>query len=242
MWDDYTAPKARERILPTGTVDIVINLRGAGTSGQFPGIVVYGAQSEYRVIETPPGLSVMGIHFKPGGALPFLGVPAGELQDIRVSLDVLWGRDGAILHERLLGAPSHPQRFRLLETALLSRLKRPWERHRTVEFALNRFNGPEPQAVSHVLEQTDLSPKRFIALFRREVGLPPKLYSRIRRFQHALRQIEQERRVDWSSLALAAGYFDQAHFYRDFRVFSGITPRAYLTKGVERANHVPFDA
>jgi AraC-like DNA-binding protein len=251
VWDGYTAPKPRERILPTGTVDLVINLRetelriydadDAATSSPLHGIVVCGAQSVHRVIDTPPDISVMGIHFKPGGASRFLGTPADKLTDINVPLDALWGRAGTILHERLLHARSHPERFRLLEAALRSKPEHSVVAHRAVEFALASFNGPGSRTVSDIQEQIGLSPKRFIELFRREVGLPPKLYCRIRRFQRALRLTGHARCVDWAGLALAAGYFDQAHFNRDFRALSGMTPGSYITQGVERANHVPVD-
>ena len=85
-----------------------------------------------------------------------------------------------------------------------------------------------------------LSPRRFIQLFAEEVGLTPKLFCRVRRFQEVVRFIDTQRRFSWSNLALACGYYDQAHFINDFQSFSGLTPTAYLREKGEHSNHVPL--
>jgi AraC-like DNA-binding protein len=72
-----------------------------------------------------------------------------------------------------------------------------------------------------------LSHTRFIQLFHEHVGLTPKLFCRVRRFRSLLDRIEKSMPVNWAELATDAGYFDQAHLIRDFRVFAGITPLEY---------------
>jgi len=75
-------------------------------------------------------------------------------------------------------------------------------------------------------------------MFREEVGLTPKLYCRIRRFQQVLALIRCGKPVEWADIALSCGYFDQAHFVHDFRAFSGITPSAYASHRGPHTNHV----
>ena len=107
--------------------------------------------------------------------------------------------------------------------------------------ALRQFaSRPQATSIAAVTEQIGLSPKRFIEAFRDEVGLTPKVFCRIRRFQQALAQIDQRGKVDWTAVALDAGYFDQAHFIHDFRAFSGINPSAYLARQSPYRNHVPL--
>ena len=89
-------------------------------------------------------------------------------------------------------------------------------------------------------ERIGLSPRRFIQVFREEVGLTPKLFCRIRRFQEVLGLIGRGQHVEWAEVALACGYFDQAHFIHDFRAFSGLNPKAYLAHRGEHLNHVPL--
>jgi AraC-like DNA-binding protein len=72
------------------------------------------------------------------------------------------------------------------------------------------------------------------------VGLAPKLFCRVRRFQKVVRMISAGQPVDWAEVALTCGYFDQAHFIHDFRAFSGINPTSYLADYIEHLNHVPI--
>jgi AraC-like DNA-binding protein len=78
-------------------------------------------------------------------------------------------------------------------------------------------------------------------LFREQVGLTPKLFYRLHRFQGVLWQTALGAPVDWSDVALAGGYCDQAHLAHEFRDFSGISPTAYLASERTVVNHVPID-
>ena len=85
-----------------------------------------------------------------------------------------------------------------------------------------------------------LTAKRFIDRFKLEVGMTPKRYCRIRRFQHALRLANRGCRIEWTDVALDCGYFDQAHFIHDFQRFAGLTPTAYQAVRTSFQNHVKF--
>jgi AraC-like DNA-binding protein len=182
----------------------------------------------------------MGAAFKRGGGFPFFHLPAGELHNTQVSLDVLWGPKASELRERLLGAQTPDARFQILERALLEQAAR-FTRHRAVAFALAEFSGlPQARTIAEVTGQIGLSQRRFIQVFNDEVGLTPKLFCRVRRFQEVLYVIRRETVIDWAALAYDCGYFDQAHFIHDFRAFSGINPTAYADNLGEFPNHVPL--
>jgi AraC-like DNA-binding protein len=78
------------------------------------------------------------------------------------------------------------------------------------------------------VDQSGLSHQQFLRIFRREVGMTPKRFGRVRRFQEVLDRVGNERHVNWGEIALACGYADQAHLTRDFHEFSGVCPTAYL--------------
>lgn len=254
LYDGYTQPHAKERILPSGEMQLVINLledqsrfydrEDPQRCHTFRGALLYGSHSEYQVIDTAEQASVIGVHFRPGGAFPFLRMPAGELRDTTVSLDTLWGAGAVELRDRLLEAPTHQARFEILETALLHELMRGVAKmppHPAVEFALRQFLcAPQMTTIASVTERIGLSSKRFIQVFREETGFTPKVFCRIRRFQQALDRVEGCRSVAWASVALDSGYFDQAHFNHDFRAFSGIKPSEYLAYRTPHRNHVPL--
>jgi AraC-like DNA-binding protein len=251
MMQSAAAPHARERLLPDGSVEMVFNLceeqipvysrEGLDRCEIFRGSVVCGPHSQCFAIGTAKDLNVVGVHFKAGGGYPFFKLPAGELHNAHVGLDVLWGVAARQVRERLLETASPAAKARLIERALLKAVRGVPERHPAVAFALNEFHGkPETQKVRDVTERIGMSPRRFIDLFRKEVGLTPKLFCRVRRFQKVLQTVGAGRVVDWSDIALACGYFDQAHFIHDFRAFSGINPSRYLADHIEHPNHVPI--
>jgi AraC-like DNA-binding protein len=251
LYEGYQQPHKMERLLPDGSMELVINLNEDQTraydphdTGKFQtlsGSVVVGAHSEFFVIDTAEQHTVAGVHFKPGGAFPFLGLPAGELHNAMVSLEDLWGGLAGQLRDRLLEAGTPQAIFRVLEQALLARTAQRLERHPAVAFALHEFRGlPHTRTIADVTGQIGLSAKRFIQVFSGEVGLTPKLFCRVRRFQRVLRLIGAGRSVEWAAVAADCGYFDQAHFIRDFRAFSGINPSTYIGQRTEHLNHVPL--
>jgi len=174
--------------------------------------------------------------------VPFLKMPANELCNTRVSLDALWGGAAPELRERLLEARTWPARFHVLERALLAQLTGPTRRHPAVAFALSAIQAvPHARTIGQLTERIGLSSRRFIEVFSAEVGLTPKLFCRVHRFQQVLAMIERDEHIDWTDVALACGYYDQAHFIHDFRAFSGINPTAYVRVRGPQRNHIPLD-
>ncbi|WP_438023325.1 helix-turn-helix domain-containing protein [Sorangium sp. So ce233] len=275
----YAAPELPdllERVLPTGSMSLLINLAedelrwydpAAATAAaavasapdpassparchRLSGIAVCGAHAEHFAIDTAEQRAIVGAEFTPGGAFPFFGPDAEALGGTHVSLDALWGREAALVRERVLEARTPEARLRALESALEARLLRPPARlsvsarsparDPAVDFALAAFADPSrAYTVSDVIGQLGMSSRRFIRSFTEQVGLTPKRYCRVRRFQQAISAIERRERVSWAGVAAACGYYDQAHFIHDFRAFAGLTPTEYAAKRRER-NHVPL--
>lgn len=250
-----------ERVLPDGAMELIIPLGQSGAlpvfgrgsemarAGSVRGGALYGAHSEFFTIDPAGQSAILGVHFRPGGAFPFLGgVPAGDVQNAVVPLDALWGAGPAgQLREQLLEAEAPHARFDVLERFLLAQTVRPRrEPHSAVAYALQTFTDTataRPQSVAAVAGQVGLSPRRFIRVFEDEVGLTPKRFSRVRRFQDVLRHVERGQAPagpTWASVALACGYYDQAHFANDFRAFCGLSPTEYLARRGERFGHVPL--
>jgi uncharacterized protein DUF6597 len=133
----------RERLLPTGTSELVfsIDVNGRAASG------VSGARSEALTLDTSTPFSVIAVHFTPGGSFPFFGVPSTELCNQGAALDLLWGRDASSFRDRLWEEKTADKRFNLLEAALLRRARGRFDRHAAVRYALDVFdrsNGMRP--------------------------------------------------------------------------------------------------
>jgi AraC-like DNA-binding protein len=245
FWCLSDAPShSKERIAPSGTIDLVINLHEnelriydpakPERGKRFSGAVVSGTHSGPYVIDPRERVSVIGVHFRPGGAFPFLGTPASELADAHVDLDALWGTSARELRERLCVAKTPAERFSLLEKALVAHLFRPLERHNAVRFALDTFGRTESGLVIRdVARDAGLSQRRFIQLFAREVGMSPKLFCRVRRFRQALETVRHTAVPNWAQVAVDCGYYDQSHLIHDFRFFSNLSPAEYVRQRSE---------
>jgi len=252
QYDGLVQPHALERVLPTGTMQIIINL-AEDTSRTYdpqdprrvethPGSILSGPQGGFFVIDTAEQASVLGVAFTSGGASPFIGMPASEVRDLHVSFEDVWGVDARGLRERLLEARPR-ERFALLGGWLLQQAREDLNRHPAVTYALSEFSGvPHSRTVADVTDQVGLSTRRFIQVFDKEVGLTPKLYCRIQRFQYAIRLAQHSEDIDWADLAASSGYYDQSHMIRDFQEFSGLNPSAYLKDRGAHLNHVPMPA
>ena len=235
LFDRPVQSHGSERALPTGTVELVVNLGGGGAD--FDSIVC-GPHSRFFVIDTSRPATVMGAHFKPGGMAAFLGLPIDELHNLNVSLDALWGRRAGELRERLLAAAGAEAKFRLFERLLSAWLDRQHRRHDAVGHALTAF-GRGSRRIGDVVDETGLSPRRFIRLFSGEVGLTPKAFCRVRRFQRAVARLQGVDDVDWAGTAVACGYYDQSHMIHEFQDLAGLSPSSYLARRVMHLNHVP---
>jgi AraC-like DNA-binding protein len=155
----------------------------------------------------------------------------------------VWGARGARrLRERLLEAPPPDETLRVLECALLEQVRRPMERHPAVRYAIGEFTSvPQIRTVSDITSELGFTARRFIETFSDQVGMTPKAFCRVRRFQEAVRLAAEAREIEWVRVAADCGYFDQAHFIRDFRAFSGINPSDYRGRATRNRNHVAID-
>jgi AraC-like DNA-binding protein len=218
-------------------------------SQRYAGAVISGPYAGSFMSDVAEEASIMGVHFKPGGAFLLLGLPAGELANTHIDLSAVWGRTADELREQLCGLTEPMERFQLLEHALLARLSDSPIPHGAVHRALDMLTRTHGQAmVRDVARAVDLSQRRFIEVFTDQVGLTPKLFGRVQRFQYAIALARNATKVEWAQLATDCGYFDQSHLIRDFIEFSGVTPVDYWQRQrqLERAavhvkrNHLPL--
>ncbi len=251
-YDAYNATHTRELALPTGTLELVINLAetetrmydadALDTPRTFESAIVCGAYNGYFGIDTAEQVHCIGVHFRPGGAVPFLGPPAPELTDRHVDLSALRGDGARGLRERLLDEPTPERRLAVLERILIQRLRRAPTRHPAVAAALRAIDrDPALARVAAIGADSGYSTRRFNDLFQTEVGLTPKRYCRVMRFSRALEQYAREGQVSWARVAADGGYYDQAHLTRDFRQFCGRAPGDYRPVSPDRIHHVALD-
>ena len=258
LFDGGQTPR-KERIVPSGTSELVINLRddeirihhpAHSRHRQLSGAVLSGPYSSILVVDAMQHESMLGVHFKPGGAYPFLGALASELTDAHADLADLWGRSALELRERLCVVSTHRDRFQIMEAFLRDRLRRCRKGHHGVTIALNVF-GPNGTGASvrDVAREVGICQRRFSKVFAAQVGLTPKMFCRILRFQRVRAMADHIKNLDWAQIASTCEYFDQSHLINDFQEFSGFSPTEYLRHvrpnqqdGRLKSHHVPLSA
>jgi AraC-like DNA-binding protein len=211
-----------------GTVTGPMTRVGRTTSGTFP--------------------EMIGILFGPAGASPFLHVAMTDLVDRTVLVDEIWGKRGAQLTDEL-SELDETARLDRLEVALLRRLAVRTGRSRSVDVRGLAFRILESRgrvAIEDLARAAGVSRQHLTREFRDQMGVAPKLYSRLARFQSGLRY-SGCRTVDWAVAAIEMGYADQSHLIAEFRQFSGLTPRELAERDwfhpfIERAEQSDVDS
>ena len=237
-------PHARERVLPRGEMQIILNLASdrltecsvgrAGTVCPLPPAIVVGPRRQYDLVDTRDLEELLGIVFRPGGAVPFLRENASTLFEKFVSLeDVMQCRD---LRALLCEQRSPMQKLIAAEKWLVGGLagRVPQRKPLTVH-ALTLL---QECSVRDTARRLSISERRLHQVFKTEVGLSPKLWSRVQRFQGALRRLQAGAGPRWEQLALECGFYDQSHLCNEFRAFSGVDLSTYTSSPRLWSNHI----
>ena len=204
---------------------------GADHSDASPRVTVVGPQTRSRT-----GLSVFGridnftIHFQPSGFNRLFGIPMTELTDAAYDAHAVIGPEISTLEQELGDPPGFAERIQLVEKRLL-RLPRPHGRPDPVGIAANNlFANNGTHRVSAMAIDSGLSPRQFERRFLAQVGVPPKLYARIIRFNAALDHKLRYPGRAWSRIATDQDYYDQMHLVHDCRAFTGESPSRFLAR------------
>jgi len=240
---DARVPRVH-RVLPDGCIDLLVEFPSANASGPASAMAV-GTMTRALVLDAEDAGSFIGVRFRPGKATAFLHLPACELTDLHVSLGDVWS-DASAVHDALAAAPDVPARMRVLERLLIERLADGGTGdQRDVDEAVRRI-----QAAGGSLGITRLAPslgvtrQHLARRFARLVGVPPKVFARVVRLRRVIERVraaESERALNWTALALEAGYYDQAHLVDEFRELAGVTPSAWArSSGIGSDLVIPF--
>lgn len=239
FWSSSTAGAGQanrfHRVLPDGCMDIIFNFgevwsdrapprNGANREGSY----VVGTMTRPLLVGLGNRAEFLGVRFRPGKALAFLRLSADELTDRSTALDNLWGRTGKTLEARLAELPSLQRKIAELEQELLRRLALDGKQDPCVEaavaFILRQRGTPSVQAVC---AQAGISRQHLARKFAHHVGISPKLFCRVVRFQNIVEQLRGSGPVGWSATALELGFYDQAHMISDFKELAGLSPGQY---------------
>lgn len=247
---DYNPISKKERLLPNGLSQLIINLGNRtfrhfegpnnNKEREYPSAIIAGIQTKNIFLDSSSRLSTMHVVLRPGALPAMFNVPAHAFKNQMVDLDTIAGYDMAVLRERLIEATNPEDKFQLLEAFLLSRLDRTYQPNPAVMFSIEQLeNRNGTLLIKEIRDKVGYSQRHFSELFKKLLGVAPKQYARICRFQGALSRIQGMKVPDWTSIAIDSGYYDQPHFNHEFKSFSGLSPTEYYHNQSEEMNHLP---
>jgi len=235
---DLRVPYQREIIVPTATVELIINF-GSGfklidknNPQRFElntDSWLVGMQTEHLINEPLAETKMIGVRFKPGGTAPFFQFPASEAHNLTIELEALWGQFANELREELYELQPLAAKFTRLEQLLLSRMHIDAYQLEPISYAVQQIQRERGKlAIKPLSNAVNMSQKHLANQFRKIVGVSPKALARVTRFQHVLGTIDPTQPIDWAHVAQQCHYYDQSHFNRDFAAFAGLTPSQYI--------------
>jgi len=225
-----------QRIIPTGLTELMLYFTPrpkilTDNKNLSDNVALYGHQNSFYDMELTGKLSVFSIVFQPQGLMQFFNFPLSEICNRNISLKDINQQAGRDLEEKMNEAITFQQRVSVVETYLFDLLKNNFD-----DFEFKRIN-----RVAELIKQTHgninvnqmaseacLSRKQFERIFSEHIGISPKQYLKIIRFQSAIFQKQKNSKLNMTELSYESGYFDQSHFINDFKSLSGLTPKQYF--------------
>jgi AraC-like DNA-binding protein len=222
----------KQRIVPDGCMEMIFHCGDLyeqflddGKTILQPRSFVFGQITRPLEIAPTGASNIIAARFHPDGFSPFASMSLPEMENKAVSLDLLFDKEGLQLEEQVLAVSTTDERIKIIEAFLLNKLKSPEVTDRiakqSVEMLLN-LNGQ--LSVDELAAHLKINRRQLERKFSSTIGLSPKQLAKVIRLQATLKMLEKKQFTSLTSLAYENGYFDQAHFIKDFKEFTGMSP------------------
>ncbi len=240
---EAAAEPGRQRVLPDGCMEMIFHYGDLyrqyfedGSSIIQPRSFVFGQITRFIEI-APTGISGMiSARFLPEGFAPFITIPVTRLQEKANPIDEVFGEKGKQLEDAVINASSNAERIRIIESFLISRLSEPQTIDAITKNCVEVIMRSQGQLdVTELAGGLNTSRRNIERKFISVIGMSPKQLARAVRLQATLKMLEQKKFTSLTSLAYENGYYDQAHFIKDFKEFTGMSPKSFYARNLRFA-------
>lgn len=252
-YEGFKPDHSIERVVPTGHIFILFELDGYVRNtynnqtlqpiAEYSKVWLSGAHRDHISISVHDDSQMLVVQFKPYGSHPFTHVSTETLNERVMPVQEVMGEGLLHLRDEMMETQNTDDKFSLIEQWLLDR----FDQSRQAPVELREFIAElqaQPIIKLHdLVESYSSTQKNLISQFRKYVGLTPKAYQRILRFNDLLLKIKQQETFSWAEVAYECGYSDQSHFIREFQNFSGMNPDEFAKLGLNllEPNFFPLD-
>lgn len=252
-YKDYKPDHSIQRVVPTGHLFLLFELDGFTRNTfdieslqpiqSFQNVWVSGMHRHHIAISAHEKSEMLVVQFKAHGAFPFFHFPIEQLNEQVLAAEMVLDKTVLDLRNQLVGNSSSEEKFVLVENWLKSRFEVKKVPSSALLATIEQLQKEPANNFQQVIEQYPNTPKHLIAQFKKYIGLTPKYYQRILRFNEILQKIQHKENISWTTIAYSCGYADQSHFIKEFKHFSGFNPKEFIQQDLnqEAPNFFPLD-
>lgn len=234
-------PPERQTIVPDGCMEMIFHygdlyrqITGTDTSILQPRCFVFGQLTRPLEIEPTGSTGIFSVRFRPNGFYPFSSIPIKEMENRAVPLVELFGPAGQEIEHRILSAAAAPERIRWIEDFLTDRLSDTAVVDRIVESTIDTIMTANGQlSIEEISNQLRINRRQLERKFSSMIGLSPKQLSRTIRLQATLKMMLNNTLPNLTAVAHEGDFFDQAHFTKEFKELTGLTPKEFYGESVK---------
>jgi AraC-like DNA-binding protein len=231
----------RNKIVPDGYMKMIFHYGDLykhhtkeGQSYLLPRSFVIGQLTEVYEVEPSGDTGTFFVCFKPNGFFPFSTIPIKKMENTAISLKKLFGEDGQIIEQKIINAKTHLERINIIESFLFTQLTKKNLVKNTIKSAVETIVTANGQlSVDELGECLSINPRSLERQFSSQVGLSPKKLLKIIRLQTSLKMMLNKDLKKLSDIAYENEYFDQSHFNKDFKEFTGLTPKDFYSSSLK---------
>lgn len=233
--DDDVYP--RSLIMPDGIVEVIFHYEKPfytwqdGKQFLQPENFAISMMRKFVEIGSSGKTGFISVRFYPWGAYHFFNEPIRDFLDQTIDASMLWGDDSKVIIQKIKEAGSQEKRFRLVEDFFFEKLKQFQKDEEKINKALKLIRETRGTlSIESVCTETGFSKKQLERKFLSTVGTTPKIFSRITRFLNICQNLNEQKSQTLTQLTHDCGFYDQAHFIKEFKAFSGFTPKEFYDK------------
>lgn len=250
---DFVPDHSIERVVPTGHVFLIFELDGyvrhtydndsLQENASYTRAWISGMHRNHISISAHENSAMLVVQFKPFGSLPFLHAATDLFNELVIPAHEVVGESVYSLREQMANTAETGSAFDLIENWLLERFDKSLVPPKPLLDIVTSLQDEPAHGLTALMDSYPGSQKKLIDEFKKYVGLTPKYYQRIQRFNNLLQKLQHKDSLTWSEIAQDCGFFDQSHFIKEFRHFSGMNPEQFIGNDFHKTepNFFPLD-